>query len=31
VTNRLFIVAVHILAVFGGIYGGFLLFDAVTK
>jgi hypothetical protein len=31
VTKRLMVVSMHILAVFGGIYAGFLLFDAVTK
>jgi hypothetical protein len=30
-TTRLFIVAMHIAAVFGGVYAGFQLFDAVTK
>ncbi len=30
-TNRLFILALHIAAIFGGVYGGFQLFDAVTK
>jgi hypothetical protein len=30
-TNRILLLALHIAAIFGGVYAGFLVFDAVTK